>query len=87
MLIGIVLLACLLGFYAYMQWNAEPRAAIIGNAWVIDGDTIEISGTRIRLEGIDAPELDQPAPIRRGRHGRAEEQPSESSKPTFAVGS
>lgn len=59
MLIGIVLLACLLGFYAYMQWNAEPRAAIIGNAWVIDGDTIEISGTRIRLEGIDAPELDQ----------------------------
>jgi endonuclease YncB( thermonuclease family) len=59
LLIGIVLLACLLGVYAYMRWNAEPQAAIIGKAWVVDGDTIEISGTRIRLEGIDAPELDQ----------------------------
>jgi micrococcal nuclease len=31
-----------------------------GRAWVIDGDTIDISGTRIRLAGIDAPEMDQP---------------------------
>lgn len=31
-----------------------------GRAWVIDGDTIDISGTRIRLAGIDAPELDHP---------------------------
>jgi micrococcal nuclease len=27
---------------------------------VIDGDTIDISGTRIRLAGIDAPEMDHP---------------------------
>jgi endonuclease YncB( thermonuclease family) len=33
--------------------------AIIGRASVIDGDTIEIHGTRIRLYGIDAPESDQ----------------------------
>jgi endonuclease YncB( thermonuclease family) len=32
---------------------------IIGQASVIDGDTIEIHGTRIRLSGIDAPESDQ----------------------------
>ena len=29
---------------------------IVGRASVIDGDTIEIHGTRIRLHGIDAPE-------------------------------
>ncbi|MFN5997445.1 MAG: thermonuclease family protein [Paracoccaceae bacterium] len=31
-----------------------------GRAWVIDGDTIDINGTRIRIAGIDAPEMDQP---------------------------
>lgn len=31
-----------------------------GPCWVIDGDTIDINGTRIRLAGIDAPELDDP---------------------------
>lgn len=32
---------------------------ITGAARVIDGDTIEVAGTRIRLEGIDAPETAQ----------------------------
>ena len=32
---------------------------IIGHARVIDGDTLEVRGTRIRLHGIDAPELQQ----------------------------
>nr|WP_323777071.1 thermonuclease family protein [Amylibacter sp.] len=31
-----------------------------GKCYVIDGDTISIGGTHIRLAGIDAPELDQP---------------------------
>lgn len=33
---------------------------IRGRAWVIDGDTLDIGGTRIRLAGIDAPEMDHP---------------------------
>ena len=47
------------------QTNAEPvpatspsarSAQIIGAASVVDGDTIEIHGKRIRLSGFDAPE-------------------------------
>ncbi len=40
--------------------NPRPEAALVGKCWVIDGDTIDIGGTRIRLAGIDAPELDHP---------------------------
>ena len=58
-LIGLILAASLVAFYAYQRWNAPAPTAIVGKAWVIDGDTIEIAGTRIRLEGIDAPEWDQ----------------------------
>ena len=40
--------------------SIEASAAdIVGQASVIDGDTLEIHGTRIRLDGIDAPESAQ----------------------------
>lgn len=35
------------------------KADLVGVASVIDGDTIEIHGDRVRLEGIDAPESSQ----------------------------
>ena len=36
-----------------------PDGVVSGPAQIIDGDTIDIGGTRIRLEGIDAPEASQ----------------------------
>lgn len=38
-------------------WADEPR--IIGEARVIDGDTLDVGPVRIRLHGIDAPEAGQ----------------------------
>ena len=37
----------------------KPESSLVGQASVIDGDTIEIHGTRIRFNGIDAPESRQ----------------------------
>ncbi|MHB0772854.1 thermonuclease family protein [Bradyrhizobium sp. 1.29L] len=39
--------------------NAALFAAINGQASIIDGHTLEIHGTRIRLRGIDASESSQ----------------------------
>lgn len=37
---------------------ASPQL-VQGSAYVLDGDTLDIQGTQIRLAGIDAPEKDQ----------------------------
>ncbi|SFI40077.1 thermonuclease family protein [Bradyrhizobium sp. Gha] len=53
-------LSALLAILAMLMPGGVAAAENIeGRASVIDGDTIEIHGTRIRLWGIDAPESDQ----------------------------
>src|SRR4051812_46481938 len=44
---------------AIVLWPSVALAQISGPTRVIDGDTIDVSGTRIRLYGIDAPEKQQ----------------------------
>ncbi|MGN6486296.1 MAG: thermonuclease family protein [Devosia sp.] len=45
-----------------LERPAPPPAGTVlkGRCWVIDGDTIVIDNVRLRLAGIDAPELDHP---------------------------
>ena len=43
--------------------SAQAAQVVQGPAKVIDGDTVEVNGTRIRLKGVDAPELSHPSGI------------------------
>src|SRR5262249_44691504 len=51
----------------HWHWRPALPSVVAGNAWVIDGDTIDVSGTRVRLEGIDAPESEQTCADVRGQ--------------------
>jgi endonuclease YncB( thermonuclease family) len=42
---------------------------IVGTVRVIDGDTLEVAGTRVRLFAVDAPELGQTCDAPRGESG------------------
>lgn len=69
----LVLLFCVLSIYV----NAKPtsimgkdwdRETITGRAFIIDGDTLKINDVKVRLVGVDAPEISQKCKI----HGHIE---------------
>lgn len=49
----------LLVLAALMLPLAAPAMELTGRARAVDGDTLEVAGQKVRLFGIDAPELDQ----------------------------
>lgn len=59
-LVAIALAGVAVSIPTYLSARApEPHTQLSGSARVIDGDTIAIDGTHIRLDGIDAPEASQ----------------------------
>lgn len=48
-----------IAFVAYLACSLAQAAEISGVPRVVDGDTLAIGATKVRLEGIDAPETDQ----------------------------
>jgi endonuclease YncB( thermonuclease family) len=60
----VVALVFLAGFYALSRPHLERaplerQPPLVGQAWIVDGDSIRMAGRSIRLDGIDAPEWDQ----------------------------
>jgi len=52
-------IAWLFGLVVPLLATVAAADDLIGRASIVDGDTMEIHGTRIRLSGIDAPESSQ----------------------------
>jgi len=52
-------LLALILLFGFFNVSLASGAEIVGRGQVIDGDSIVISGLRIRLHGIDAPEIKQ----------------------------
>jgi len=60
-------MAALVGGAIAMALLPPATQAVGGRAAVIDGDSLRVEGTQIRLRGIDAPEFDQTCADAHGR--------------------
>ncbi len=57
--VRLVFVLCMAGTLAMLYRAHAADAPIAGSATVIDGDTLDVGGTRVRLWGVDAPESAQ----------------------------
>ena len=62
--LGAMILAGALAILATGGAHAEPAGELRGHPEVVDGDTIALGGHRLRLHGVDAPELGQTCRIK-----------------------
>ncbi|MDI4659269.1 thermonuclease family protein, partial [Xanthobacter autotrophicus] len=62
----ILLAVLILGALALLADLLNREEMLEGHAFAVDGDTLDLAGTRVRLTGIDAPELRQEC-MRAGR--------------------
>ena len=60
------MLRCVLALILLLPMSAA-MADITGKARIVDGDTIHIGKTKIRLHGIDAPEMKQTCRTSKGK--------------------
>lgn len=77
--LGAFVAAAMVAAYALNVGPARPQ--IIGHARIIDGDSLVVGGTEVRLHGIDAPELFQ----RCTREGREVQCGREASRALIAL--
>ena len=59
-------IAALFGAWFALTTVAGWAEELSGTARAVDGNTLEIGARRIRLMGVDAPDLDQTCPTRKG---------------------
>uniref|UniRef100_UPI001E4ABB8C thermonuclease family protein n=1 Tax=Microvirga roseola TaxID=2883126 RepID=UPI001E4ABB8C len=70
-------------FVSAVPLSAEP---IVGRASVVDGDILEIRGTRIRFHGVDAPESAQTCQSADGKTYRCGQQAALALSSTTLAG-
>lgn len=73
-LVGVIVIAVILLIGGVREWASKPTAppqrtgdVISGRPRVVDGDSLEVAGHRVRLFGIDAPERSQDCRDAQGR--------------------
>jgi endonuclease YncB( thermonuclease family) len=80
----ILLLVLALSTLIVSSVNADD---LVGNPRIVDGDTIWIGGTKIRLHGIDAPEMKQECHREDGTGYRCGEASTDALRVLVGVGS
>lgn len=58
-LLIIIVFSALFFIISHIPDTPTTGTELAGHAYIIDGDTVSINGVRIRLKGIDAPEIKQ----------------------------